>query len=236
MALGLHKPGQGYWVRVMTACLIGLITIATAGWLWAQAAVLADVLPKASYTMGLRLIAGSPAVGQKVEIIGSEIPGSPKPVIGSAVVSAYVADQQAVTLREAVMTDKHLPSDAKFVRIAPPPATTTPAPSTAPFEASVISTIANPLIEPLYIKGGIVGVVILLGAILAYMLAGSRPGAVDFLIATDYEMKKVNWSTFREIRGSTIVVIGACVFISASLFAFDYVFQWFFQAIDVLAK
>ena len=42
---------------------------------------------------------------------------------------------------------------------------------------------------------------------------------VDFLIATDGEMKKVNWSTARDIRMSTVVVIFASLVLAGCLFA-----------------
>ena len=70
--------------------------------------------------------------------------------------------------------------------------------------------------------------------VLAFWLAGRREKTVDFLIATDFEMKKVNWSTPKEVIGATWVVIGAAVLISASLFVFDLTFRAFFKFIGIL--
>jgi len=42
----------------------------------------------------------------------------------------------------------------------------------------------------------------------------NRPGAVDFFIATESEMKKVSWSNKAELMGATMVVIGT-VFVMA---------------------
>ena len=54
---------------------------------------------------------------------------------------------------------------------------------------------------------------------------------VDFLIATDSEMKKVNWTSKQELIGSTKVVIFFMFVIAAVLFLIDilfgYVFYWF---------
>ena len=36
MNLGIYKPGQGYWVRVMTAVVAGVLVLATAVWLFDQ--------------------------------------------------------------------------------------------------------------------------------------------------------------------------------------------------------
>jgi len=55
-----------------------------------------------------------------------------------------------------------------------------------------------------------------------------------FMIATEGEMKKVNWSSRREILGSTWAVIGLTILIALLCFVFDRVFQIFFQWIGVL--
>ena len=45
---------------------------------------------------------------------------------------------------------------------------------------------------------------------------------MDFLIATEGEMKKVNWSSRKEIRGSTIVVIGLTIIIAVIISVMDF--------------
>ena len=67
-----------------------------------------------------------------------------------------------------------------------------------------------------------------------YWLIGTRRKSVDFLIATEGEMKKVNWSTRREIAGSTVVVILFAALITLFCWAFDKVFFFFFVWIRVL--
>jgi len=67
-----------------------------------------------------------------------------------------------------------------------------------------------------------------------YWLIGVCLRVVDFMIATEGEMKKVNWSSRREVMGSTWVVIGLMVFIAAFCFGVDRVFQLIFAAMDVL--
>jgi len=56
----------------------------------------------------------------------------------------------------------------------------------------------------------------------------------DFMIATEGEMKKVNWSTRREVIGSTKVVIVFTVFLAMFLFLADVGFQQLFKAIGAL--
>jgi preprotein translocase subunit SecE len=47
---------------------------------------------------------------------------------------------------------------------------------------------------------------------------------VDFLIATEGEMKKVSWSSRPELIGSTIVVIATVVLLAAVIWVFDTAF------------
>ena len=53
-------------------------------------------------------------------------------------------------------------------------------------------------------------------------------------MATETEMKKVNWSTQHEIVGSTIVVILLAAGIAGFCRIFDYVFLLLFTSINVL--
>ena len=62
----------------------------------------------------------------------------------------------------------------------------------------------------------------------------NRPTNVDFLIATDSEMKKVNWSTRAELIGSTKVVILFVLLIAVALFVFDTIFSTIFYLMHVL--
>ncbi len=86
-------------------------------------------------------------------------------------------------------------------------------------------------LEPVYTQAISFVLVLAFCAWLGYFLIGRKPKVVDFLIATEGEMKKVNWSSRREIRGSTVAVIGM-TFIVAILISFlDYVvytplFKW----------
>jgi len=62
----------------------------------------------------------------------------------------------------------------------------------------------------------------------------NKPGNVDFLIATDSEMKKVNWTTKGELMGSTRVVVLFLFFIAIFLSVVDLVFYELFHFIKVL--
>lgn len=222
MAFAIAKPGQGSWTRIMTACLVAVITAATAGFVWQQATLLADKIPKTDWVLGIRLDSGAPAPGSTVELKSDA--GA---TIGTAVIAAFKPAEQTVQVTNVQMQEGQvLDSAARFSAGGP-----------TPLAGDLLPTprLQLPAVEPIYVQGGMAGVVIIIGAVLAYWLVGIRSRTVDFLVATDFEMKKVNWSTPREILGSTWVVVGACVFIAIAMFVFDFIFQAFFKAIGVLA-
>ena len=79
----------------------------------------------------------------------------------------------------------------------------------------------------------IAGAVFVALAVFAWRMM-NKPTSVDFLIATDSEMKKVNWTTRKELIGSTKVVIIFVLLISAFLFVIDVLFGYLFHLIRVL--
>jgi preprotein translocase SecE subunit len=81
----------------------------------------------------------------------------------------------------------------------------------------------------------VAGVFALLYAILAWRMM-NKPSNVDFLIATDGEMKKVNWTSKRELLGSTKVVIMFMFTIAIILFVLDLLFNTVFYYLNVLKQ
>jgi len=89
-------------------------------------------------------------------------------------------------------------------------------------------------VETVYVQGGAALVVTAVLGLLGYWLIGRNHRSVDFMIATEGELKKVNWSTRREVMGSTWVVIGLTIFVAVFCLLFDLGFQRIFTAIGVL--
>src|SRR4051794_6448914 len=79
-----------------------------------------------------------------------------------------------------------------------------------------------------------VGIGVAVGFLLLYTVIAVRlmnkPSNVDFLIATDSEMKKVNWTSRKELIGSTKVVVVFMFLIATFLFLIDQVFHLMFWA------
>lgn len=89
-------------------------------------------------------------------------------------------------------------------------------------------------LEPVWSQALAFSVVVAAFGIIGFYLIGRKPNFVDFLIATEGEMKKVNWSSKKEIMGSTWVVIAFTVFVALFCFAFDRVYQFIFIKAGVL--
>jgi preprotein translocase SecE subunit len=64
----------------------------------------------------------------------------------------------------------------------------------------------------------------------------NKAGNVDFLIATDSEMKKVNWTSKKELIGSTKVVIMFMILLAVLLFMLDMYFIRVFYQLGVLVS
>ena len=85
----------------------------------------------------------------------------------------------------------------------------------------------TPTEKPLIRFGIPTAVFIAIGVLMAYLL--NRPGTADFMIATEGEMKKVSWSSRKEIVGSTKVVIVTTVILAVILFGVDLLFVFLFR-------
>ena len=84
---------------------------------------------------------------------------------------------------------------------------------------------------------------LVLGAVALVVVAGfgtlawwllNKPRVVEFMIATESEMRKVNWPTKKEILGSTWVVVAGTLLIAFTLFVVDLGFTWFFTWIKII--
>ncbi len=98
----------------------------------------------------------------------------------------------------------------------------------------LLATVRVGFAQTVYVQAAATVVVIAVFGWLGYYLVGLKPKVVDFMIATEGEMKKVNWSSRREILGSTWVVIGFTFFIAIYCFSFDLIFEQIMKAMGVL--
>jgi len=71
-------------------------------------------------------------------------------------------------------------------------------------------------------------VILVAVSVLTYWLL-NKPSVADFLIAAEGELKKVNWSSRKEVAVSTFVVIIVVLAMAVLLGATDFIFQLIFQ-------
>ena len=209
MSFGIYKQGQGYWTRIMSAIGGGLLVAGGAAWLWQELSIIQ--VPRL-WTFHLPDAAATPAVGTAVQLLnkgGDAIGGATvrEIVDGNLVLGSLTNDPRAADVAQIVVGNT---------------------------VASVGTPQVQALFEVTYIQGAAAAALLLLGSILVYWLVYLKPNTSDFLIATEGEMRKVNWSTRREVLGSTWVVIAISVIIAAILFVVDIGFSTFFTKIGVL--
>lgn len=219
--MGLYKYGQGYWVRVMTAVLAGLLILSGAAWAMREAGAIE--IPVATYSLTLKGVTGDVAPNSTVTVVAEGTNGEEIEVGTGTVLSVTKTPEGAGTMELSKLNFMAGQENAPHKAL-----------KSANFAATVASEIPNRIFEPTYLTTGIAALIFLIGAIVIFHFVGRKPGTVDFLIATDGEMRKVNWSTKKEIYGSTMVVVTATFLIAGFLFAVDAGFSSFFRLIGVL--
>lgn len=71
-----------------------------------------------------------------------------------------------------------------------------------------------------------IGICAILGLLIFWLL--NKPTIADFMIASEGEIKKVSWSSWKEIRASTLVVIVVVVLMAVGLGLVDLLFYTIF--------
>jgi preprotein translocase subunit SecE len=83
-----------------------------------------------------------------------------------------------------------------------------------------------------YLAFGIPTLIVIGAGLMMFWLV-NRPTSADFLIATESEMKKVSWSSRKEVIGSTKVVIVTTFILAGVLYGVDILFVILFRALKI---
>ena len=102
------------------------------------------------------------------------------------------------------------------------------------FNAEILDVyILQDATNALYWQSGIIaGTALIVGALLWYFL--NKPSIADFMIATENEMKKVNWPSKQSVIALTWIVIAGTLMIALLLFLVNTLFTLLFTKIDIL--
>ncbi len=210
--LSMYKAGQGYWTRMMSAIFFGVLV--AGGALWLSNQINAMSVPTDSWNYTVASTDGfAPAREVKLERNNEEV--------GSAFVRSV--DGSILVLENLTMQSDQFPT-ATGLSIS--------AEGVDPVEVQSLQIV--PKFEKTYLQGGVAAGVLLIGAIIVLWFCYSNKKFSEFLIATEGEMKKVNWSSRREVFGSTWVVIAISVLIAAILFVTDIVFKSIAEGINLI--
>ncbi|MFZ4573507.1 MAG: preprotein translocase subunit SecE [Phycisphaerales bacterium] len=221
--LGIYRYGQGYWVRTLTAIFIGTLLFTGAGWAWRQLEALS--LPKSSWNIKYETPTGTPAAGQTLKFFNDAV--QPPLELGTCVVDQTTSGDVIVKHVELAVP----PGEQRSYEISE---ATRIQSEDGGFSATITDRFGIEIFSKVYLQAGTAALILLAGASVVYWLVAVRPQTVDFLVDTDGEMKKVNWSTRKHVIDSTGVVVGATFLIAAVLWIFDVLWSRFFTLIDVL--
>lgn len=215
--LGIAKYGQGYWVRVMTAIAVAALFLAGAGWVWNK--IEGFQIPAHAYRVSLENVNGTATPAQTVTL--EEIVDNVPSAIGTANVAEFTTARSSasMTLDNIKLNEGKLLTNTKRVVI------TGLTPDSPALTAAFTSAQPIAAFSKLYIQIGAAALIIAIGLLVTWLYVARKPDTVDFLIATDGELKKVNWGTRKLIIDSTQVVVAATLLIAAYIFLVDVVFQ-----------
>jgi preprotein translocase SecE subunit len=227
--LSIYKPDQGYWTRLLSALGFGALIAWGAMWVWDELGAV-DV-PDVGHRMILDAPAEGLETGDQVALYDTDATR-----IGEASIklkegeNALILDSFA--FRSADETGTATSFTPLTVAIVAPRDANIRVNEAVAYEVEQRQGIDA--FERVYLQGGVAIGIILLGAIGVLYFCYVNRKTVDFLIATEGEMKKVNWTNRRQVIGSTWVVIGISVIIAAILLVADIAFSEMFRAIGLL--
>jgi preprotein translocase subunit SecE len=253
MALNIYKPGQGYWTRVLSVCGAAALLLAGAAFIWTQMETLGHaggpVARKRTELTGRVVAWGkaqspNPLAGLNggIEQV-RPVPSSTNRTASPARVDAFeIVDEAGKTYP---LTNEQLRAAVNYDGPGYPPMSEDERkafqiahglPTSVTFQGDTVSIQVKPDFayrNRTYIQFGVAAAILLTaGGLLAWVF--NKPSVVDFMIATEAEMKKVNWPTRREVVGSTWVVICGSLMMAVLLFGIDVVFAWLFRTIHIL--
>jgi len=85
----------------------------------------------------------------------------------------------------------------------------------------------------IYVRFGVPTAIVLGLAMLMFWFV-NRARSADFLISTEGEMKKVSWSSRKEVIGSTKVVIVTTLILAGILYGVDFVLAVLFDRLGIM--
>lgn len=227
-SINSYKPGQGKTARLLTAAGLAAVFLGVIFWVTAETGILFRSLQNVPIEFGTvaanyeRRLEGKPNTQLQV---GSESAAAIANHFGEELRNANIriVQPESREIDTAIIEDINVEAGTLSLNKSLKNDYTT---------AAQVQAVQgkNYLI---WIKWG-VAIFLLLAAGIFMLWVLNRPRIVDFLIATEAEMRKVNWPARREVIGSTWVVVLGTLMMALLLWVVDVVFAELFISIDVL--
>jgi preprotein translocase SecE subunit len=234
-SLTLFKPGQGYWTRVLSAIGYAVLILSGVAFLWTQLDLIGTrdsrSAPASALVAGLAkwgdannqpgLKAASDirldAAGKNVVIKDNTQKGKAYTVPLNQFAQTF--DPLIIQMKKDEMTLPLSAGDAVEVKV-----------NASAVEVRYETFAAR---NHIYIQS-VIAAVLVIGLGFAGYLVMNRPNIVEFFIATEGEMRKVNWPSRQELIGATWLVICGTFLMAIGIMLVDMGFLGFFKFIKVI--
>jgi preprotein translocase SecE subunit len=220
---------------MMTCVCAGVLALSTAGWAWKSLEAIRPPTPTWQLNLDGLPAAATPMVGESVTLLDTSV--TPAQKVGAATISSVepgVAGRAKVVIakieREVDLTGKRIDLLAASNLYGP----ASPSGQGSIWNAQIAQAQGIPAFQIVLLQASAATIILLVGGMLTYFYVGRKASSAEFLISTDGEMRKVNWSTKKIVIDSTYVVIAASVLIAAFIFLWDVLISNFFKLINVV--
>jgi preprotein translocase SecE subunit len=238
-SLALFKPGQGYWTRVLSGIGFAVLVLSGVAFIWTQLELIGTQGSRKAPTSAVvaALAKWGDANAQPGLKAISDLQLSATPAGPIVVIKDNTQKGKAYSVPLAQFTaifDPLIAQPAQGAKLEPLSPRDAVGVNLIPREASVsVKYESFAARNRIYIQS-IVSAILVLSLGFAGYLVMNRPDIVDFFIATEGEMRKVNWPSKQELIGATWLVICGTIFMAVGIMVVDFGFLWFFQKIDVI--
>lgn len=220
---------------MMTCVCAGVLALSTAGWAWKSLEAVRPPTPTWQLNLDGISAAAAPKAGESVTLLDTS--KTPAQKVASAAVKSVepgTAGRSKIVIekitREVDLAGKKLDMVSASNIYGPSAATG----QGSLWNAHIAQAEGIPAFQIVYVQAAVATIILFLGGMVVYYFVGRKPASAEYLIATDGEMRKVNWSTKKIILDSTYVVIAASVLIAAFIFLWDVLISNFFKLINVV--
>ncbi len=232
-AFKIYKPGQGYWTRVLSAAGAAILVISGVFWVVADRLAIYDFAWDFDHTI---TVTADQKVTQKSRWHKTWGLSLPEKRAGDDATDK-VEGVPAILHSRSPLRQAGLENNDLIIKLNGKPVANIVDLQNALESVQIGKAFTIDVVRAhninLYVQIGAALLIMLVSAFILFRVF-NRPNIVDFMIATEAEMKKVNWPSKKEVIGSTWVVICGTLMLAVLMFIVDFIFIWLFTYIEIL--